>query len=89
MTRETAVKLFEHRQIRTKWDEERQKWYFAIVDVIRVLTDSPNPRTYWSVLKTRLKKEGSQLATNCSQLKMKAAISAKWPPFITSIEYVF
>lgn len=73
MTRETAVKLFEHRQIRTAWDEEKQKWYFAIVDVVRVLTDSPNPRTYWSVLKTRLKKEGSQLATNCSQLKMKAA----------------
>ena len=73
MTRETAVKLFEHRQIRTAWDEEKQKWYFAIVDVVRILTDSPNPRTYWSVLKTRLKKEGSQLATNCSQLKMKAA----------------
>jgi len=73
MTKDTAVKLFEHRQIRTKWDEERQKWYFAIVDVVGVLTDSPKPRTYWSVLKTRLKKEGSQLATNCSQLKMQAA----------------
>ncbi|MFZ2950882.1 MAG: Bro-N domain-containing protein [Desulfuromonadaceae bacterium] len=73
MTRETAVKLFEHRQIRAAWDEEKQKWYFAIVDVVRVLTDSSNPRTYWSVLKTRLKKEGSQLATNCSQLKIKAA----------------
>jgi hypothetical protein len=73
MTKETAIKLFEHQQIRTKWDEITQKWYFSIVDVIRVLTDSPKPRTYWSVLKTRLKKEGSQLATNCSQLKMKAA----------------
>ena len=73
MTKDTAVKLFEHRQIRTKWDEERQKWYFAIVDVVGVLTDSPKPRTYWSVLKTRLKKEGSQLATNCSQLKLQAA----------------
>jgi prophage antirepressor-like protein len=68
----TAVKLFEHQQVRTIWDEKNQKWYFAIVDVVRVLTDSPNPRTYWSVLKTRLKKEGSQLATNCSQLKMQA-----------------
>jgi hypothetical protein len=57
MTKDTAVKFFEHRQIRTKWNEERQKWYFAIVDVVGVLTDSPKPRTYWSVLKTRLKKE--------------------------------
>lgn len=73
MTRGTAIKLFEHRQIRAEWDEAAQKWYFAIVDIVRVLTDSPNPRSYWSVLKTRLKKEGSQLATKCSQLKMKAA----------------
>ena len=69
MTKETAIKLFEHQKIRVEWDEARQKWYFAIVDVIRVLTDSPKPRTYWSVLKTSQKKEGSQLATNCSQLK--------------------
>jgi len=73
MTKETAIKLFEHQQIRAEWDEASQTWYFAIVDVIRVLTNTPNPRSYWSVLKTRLKKEGSQLATNCSQLKMKAA----------------
>ena len=65
--------MFEHQQIRAEWDETTQRWYFAIVDVIRALTESPKPRTYWSVLKTRLKKEGSQLATNCSQLKMKAA----------------
>lgn len=73
MTEETAIKLFEHQQIRAEWDEATQRWYFAIVDVIRILTDSPKPRTYWSVLKTRLKKEGSQLATNCSQLKLRAA----------------
>lgn len=65
--------MFEHQQIRAEWDEATQTWYFAIVDVVRVLTGSPKPRTYWSVLKNRLKKEGSQLATNCSQLKMKAA----------------
>lgn len=73
MTKETVIKLFEHQQIRAEWDEEAQTWYFAIVDVVRVLTGSPNPRSYWSVLKSRLKKEGSQLATKCSQLKMKAA----------------
>ncbi|MDY6215866.1 BRO family protein [Actinobacillus porcinus] len=67
------IKLFEHKEVRSVWDEEQEKWYFSIIDVIEVLTESPNPRKYWSVLKTRLKKEGSQLATNCSQLKLKAA----------------
>lgn len=68
----SSIKLFETRQVRSEWDAERELWYFSIVDVIGVLTESPNPRTYWSVLKTRLKKEGSELATNCSQLKMKS-----------------
>nr|MDA3890736.1 hypothetical protein [Salinivirgaceae bacterium] len=73
MTKETAIKLFNEKQIRTHWDDEQEKWYFSIVDVIGVLTDSPSPRKYWSVLKTRLKVEGSELATNCSQLKMLSA----------------
>ena len=64
---------FENRHIRSLWDAEQEKWYFSVVDVIAILTDSPNPRRYWSVLKTRLKKEGSELATNCSQLKMQSA----------------
>lgn len=68
-----GIKLFEHKEVRSVWDEEQEKWYFSIIDVIEILTESPNPRKYWSVLKTRLKKEGSQLATNCSQLKLKAA----------------
>ena len=67
------IKRFEQRTIRSLWDEERQEWYFSIVDVVGALTDSPNPRKYWSVLKSRLKKEGSELTTNCSQLKMRAA----------------
>lgn len=67
------IQLFENRRIRSHWDSEQEKWYFSIVDVIAVLTDSPNPRRYWSVLKTRLRKEGSELATNCSQLKMQSA----------------
>ena len=67
------IKLFEDKDVRVQWDEEEEKWWFSIVDVVSILTQSPNPRKYWSVLKTRLKAEGSQLATNCSQLKMKAA----------------
>ena len=66
----SSLRLFENQHIRSHWDAERELWYFSIVDVVAVLTGSPNPRKYWSVLKTRLKKEGSQLATNCSQLKM-------------------
>jgi bisphosphoglycerate-dependent phosphoglycerate mutase len=67
------IKLFESKKVRTQWSEQQQKWYFSIVDVIEILTESPIPRKYWSVLKTRLKKEGSQLATNCSQLKMQSS----------------
>jgi len=73
MTKHEAIKVFEERKVRTVWDDQGEKWYFSIVDVIAVLTDSPNPRKYWSVLKTRLKKEGSELATNCSHLKMQSA----------------
>jgi BRO family, N-terminal domain len=67
------IKLFESQKIRSHWDAEKEKWYFSIIDIIGVLTDSPNPRKYWSVLKTRLKQEGSKLTTNCSQLKMQSA----------------
>ena len=73
MTKETAIKLFQARQVRTQWDADAEKWYFSVVDVIAILTDSPNPRNYWKVLKHRLSKEGSQTVTNCNQLKMPAA----------------
>jgi hypothetical protein len=69
----STIKLFETRQVRSIWDTERELWFFSLVGVAGILTDSPNPGKYWSVLKTRLKKEGSQLTTNCSQLKMKSA----------------
>jgi len=69
----STIKLFETREVRSLWVPEKEAWFFSIVDVVAVLTDSPNPRTYWSVLKNRLKKEGSELATNCSQLKMESA----------------
>ena len=68
----TISNLFEDKQIRSVWNSEQEDYYFSVVDVISALTDSSNPRKYWSVLKTRLKKEGSELTTNCSQLKMLA-----------------
>lgn len=72
MTQQNAIKLFEEKKVRAVWDNDTEEWYFSVIDVIAVLTDSPNPRKYWSVLKTRLVKEGNQTATNCSQLKMPA-----------------
>ena len=72
---ENKIKLFEDQPIRTAWDEENEEWYFSVVDVVRVLTDQPDidgARNYWKVLKNRLNKEGSQLVTNCNQLKMKS-----------------
>ena len=66
------IQLFENQPIRTAWNEETEEWYFAIVDVIRVLTDSPNPQTYWRVLKKRLKDEGNETVTNCNALKLMA-----------------
>ena len=72
------IQIFEDKRIRTAWNEETEEWYFSVVDVVGVLTDSPNPRKYWSVLKTRLKKEGNESATNCSQLKLKSHTDGKY-----------
>ena len=63
MDQHTAIKIFEEKKVRTVWNETREKWYLSIVDVIAILTESSNQRKYWNVLKTRLKAEGSQLAT--------------------------
>lgn len=73
MTKETAIKLFEQKQIRSIWSDEEEKWFFSIVDVVGVLTDSQNPQVYWRVLKKRLLSEGNQTVTNCNGLKMEAA----------------
>lgn len=77
MTQKNSIQIFEGSQIRIAWDEEEEKYYFSIVDVVRILTDQPTPRkasTYWAVLKKRLKEEGAdELLTNCKQLKMPAA----------------
>ncbi len=80
------IKLFEDKKIRSIWNEDEESWYFSIVDVIAVLTESSNPRKYWSVLKTRLKKEGSQLATDCSQLKMQSADGKFYKTDVASTE---
>lgn len=75
MSDQDKIQLFEDQPIRTAWDEEKEEWYFSVVDVVGVLTEQPDLRhaaKYWSVLKVRLKQEGSQLPTNCSQLKMIA-----------------
>jgi hypothetical protein len=72
MTKETAIKLFEQKKIRTHWDDEQEKWYFSIIDVIEVLTQTDRPRKYWNDLKSKLIKEGSELSENIGQLKMIA-----------------
>ena len=72
MKQEKAIKIFEQKLVRTHWDNDQEKWFFAIVDVIAVLTDSPNPQVYWRVLKKRLKDEGNETVTNCNGLKMEA-----------------
>lgn len=73
MAQSDKIQLFEDKRIRTAWDAEKEEWYFSIVDVVAVLTDSPNPQTYWRVLKKRLKDEGNETVTSCNALKMTAA----------------
>ena len=66
------IKLFESQKIRSHWDAEQEKWYFSVVDIIAVLTESPRPRKYWNALKTKLQEEGSQLSQFLGQLKMQS-----------------
>ena len=89
MTKVTAIQLFENKKVRTTWDAEQEKWFISIIDVVEVLTNSPNPRKYWSVLKLRLKKEGSQLATNCSQLKMQSSDGKFYKTDVADTEQLF
>ena len=89
MSEQNKIQLFENQRIRTAWDEEKEEWYFSIVDVVAVLTDQPDQRhaaKYWSVLKTRLKKEGSELTTNCSQLKMRSADGKRYNTDVADTE---
>ncbi|MBV5313062.1 MAG: hypothetical protein JZU47_07180 [Prolixibacteraceae bacterium] len=89
MTRKDALKLFEDKKVRTLWDGEQEKWFLSIVDVVGILTDSPNPNNYWKVLKNRLKKEGNQSVTNCNQLKMQSADGKFYKTDVADVEQLF
>jgi hypothetical protein len=83
------IKIFEERKVRTVWDEATEEWYFSIVDVVGVLTDSPNPQVYWRVLKKRLKDEGNETVTNCNGLKMQAPDGKTWMTDLAGTEQFF
>jgi len=84
-----GIKIFEEYKVRTVWDEETEEWYFSIVDVVGILTDSPNPNNYWKVLKNRLKKEGSELVTNCNQLKMQSVDGKYYKTDVADTQQLF
>ena len=89
MAQNDKIQLFEDKRIRTAWDAEKEEWYFSVVDVVAVLTDQPDQRhaaKYWSVLKTRLKKEGSELTTTCRQLKMRSADGKRYNTDVADTE---
>lgn len=83
------AQVFEARKVRTAWDDDIQKWYFAVVDVVEVLTDSANAKSYWKVLKHRLRAEGNEVVTNCNQLKLRAADGKMYMTDVADIEGIF
>ncbi|MCK9438042.1 MAG: Bro-N domain-containing protein [Synergistaceae bacterium] len=89
MTKETAIKLFDQKQIRTLWNEEQEKWYFSIVDVIEALTGTERPRKYWSDLKAKLEKEGSELSEKIGQLKLESADGKFYKTDVADTEQLF
>ena len=89
MPKHEIIKIFGERKVRSVWDDEAEKWYFSVVDVVAVLTDSADPRNYWKVLKNRLKKEGNQSVTNCNQLKLKAADGKFYKTDVADQEQLF
>lgn len=86
MPNESIIKLFEGKQVRVLWSEEEEKYYFSVVDVIEVLTDSPRPRKYWNALKTKLKAEGNELSQNLGQLKLPAADGKKYSTDVADLQ---
>lgn len=89
MTKETTIKIFEQKQIRTSWNEDEEKWYFSIIDVIEVLTGTDRPRKYWNDLKTKLNNEGSELSEKIGQLKMQSADGKNYKTDVADTEQLF
>lgn len=89
MTKINTIKVFEEKKVRTVWDDEKEEWYFSIIDVIEVLTDSPNSRRYWSDLKRKLSKEGSQLYAEIVQLKMQSSDGKYYKTDVATTEQLF
>lgn len=89
MTKHNQIQLFEEKKVRAVWDDVEEKWYFSVVDVVEILTESPNPRNYWKVLKHRLKKEGNETVTNCNQLKLLAEDGKMRKTDVADTEQVF
>ena len=89
MTKDTAIKLFEEKQVRTLWDAEQEKWYISVVDVIEALTGTDRSRKYWSDLKTKLKKEGSELSEKIGQLKMQSSDGKFYKTDVADTEQIF
>ena len=89
MVKQNAIKVFEEKKVRTVWDSDKEEWYFSIVDVVAVLTDSPNPRNYWKVLKHRLVIEGYESVTNCNQLKMPSSDGKYYKTDVATTEQLF
>lgn len=89
MTKESAIKLFESNQVRSIWDSAEEKWYFSVIDIIEVLTGTDRPRKYWSDLKNKLKKEGSELSEKIGQLKMPSADGKHYKTDVADTEQLF
>lgn len=89
MTKKDAIKLFDEKKVRTLWDDETEDWYFSVIDVVEILTESPNPRRYWSDLKSKLQKEGSQLYANIVQLKMQSSDGKFYKTDVATTAQVF
>ena len=89
MTRQNQIQIFDQHNIRTVWDSAQEEWFFSVVDVISVLTESKNPATYWKVLKNRLKKEGNETVTNCNRLKLPAGDGKMRLTDVATMEQMF
>ncbi|MEO6136433.1 MAG: Bro-N domain-containing protein [Ginsengibacter sp.] len=89
MKKQGAIKVFENKKVRTVWDAQQEKWYFSVIDVIEILTESPRPRKYWNALKTKLKMEGSELPQNMGQLKMQSPDGKFYKTDVADTEQIF